>query len=85
MSHFTNIAGCRDTAEGDAETKDEAAGQEHAVVHRGRLNTGAQDDDASTSKHTHPAAIVVVDRSCQEDGRDWIRESAVSKSRLFQE
>jgi hypothetical protein len=47
-----------DIPEGDTKTKDEAASQEHAMIHSWYLDTGANDDDRSTCEHSHAAAII---------------------------
>ena len=63
VGHLTDVAWCRDTAERDTETKDKSTCQKHPMVDGGCLDTGAEDDDASTSEHAHSAAPIIVDGS----------------------
>jgi hypothetical protein len=75
MSHFTDIARRRHTAEADTKSEDKPSSEEHSSVHRRTLNAGPDDDDQGAHEHAASAAPVVVDRPCEEDG--WDRTNIV--------
>lgn len=70
MSHLTDIAGCRYTAETDAEAEDKTACEKHSAINGWCLDTCADDDNNGSGEHPRATAPHIIHGACQEDSRN---------------